>query len=148
MRCRFGPDGKLYVATGDSTNWNLAQQTDSLAGKVLRLNDDGLIPPDNPFVGSKAFSPEIWTYGNRNPQGLAWQPGTGLLFETEHGPSGFEGKGIGGDEVNILEAGKNYGWPEIHHTMTKEGMVAPLWNTHPHAHPAAQCFTTVINSRC
>jgi glucose/arabinose dehydrogenase len=142
MRCRFGPDGKLYVATGDSTNWNLAQQTDSLAGKVLRLNDDGSIPQDNPFVGNKAFRPEIWTYGNRNPQGLAWQPGTGLLFETEHGPSGFEGKGVGGDEVNILEPGKNYGWPEIHHTMTKEGMVSPLLEYTPACAPASAMFYT------
>ena len=75
MRCRFGPDGKLYVATGDSTDWNLAQRLDSLAGKILRLNDDGTVPQDNPFVGKDA-RPEIWTYGNRNPQGLAWQPGT------------------------------------------------------------------------
>src|SRR4051794_2179263 len=88
-RCRFGPDGKLYIATGDSTDWNLAQKLDSLAGKILRVNDDGTVPPDDPFVGQQAARPEIWTYGNRNPQGLAWQPGSSLLFETEHGPSGF-----------------------------------------------------------
>jgi glucose/arabinose dehydrogenase len=140
MRCRFGPDGKLYVTTGDSTDWNLAQQTDSLAGKTLRLNDDGSIPADNPFVGKQGFRPEIWTYGNRNSQGLAWQPGTGLLFETEHGPSAFEGKGVGGDEVNILESGKNYGWPEIHHTMTKEGMVAPLLEYTPACAPGSAMF--------
>ena len=142
MRCRFGPDGKLYVTTGDSTNWNLAQQLNSLAGKVLRLNDDGSVPPDDPFVNQKDARPEIWTYGNRNPQGIAWQPGTNLAFETEHGPSGFEGKGLGGDEVNILEAGKNYGWPEIHHTMTKEGMVSPLLEYTPACAPGSAMFYT------
>ena len=140
MRCRFGPDGKLYVTTGDSTDWNLAQQLGSLAGKVLRLNDDGTVPPDNPFVGKQGARPEIWTYGNRNPQGIAWQPGTSLTFETEHGPSGFEGKGFGGDEVNILEAGKNYGWPEIHHTQTRDGMVAPLLEYTPACAPGSGMF--------
>src|SRR5438270_9271086 len=103
MRCRFGPDGKLYISDGYSTKWELAQQMDSLAGKILRLNDDGTVPQDNPFVGKPGVRPEIWVYGVRNPQGLAWQPGTNLLFETEHGPSSFEGKGTGGDEVNIIE---------------------------------------------
>lgn len=140
MRCRFGPDGKLYVTTGDSTDWNLAQKTDSLAGKTLRLNDDGTVPKDNPFVGKESFRPEIWTLGNRNAQGLAFQPGSGLVFETEHGPSGFEGKGGGGDEVNILEAGKNYGWPEVHHTQTKEGIIAPLLEYSPACSPASAMF--------
>ncbi len=125
-RCRFGPDGKLYVTTGDSTDWNLAQKTDSLAGKTLRLNDDGTIPKDNPFVGQAAYRPEIWTIGHRNPQGLAWQPGSGLMFQTEHGPSGFEGRGGGADEVNIVERDKNYGWPSIYGKMTAPGMEAPL----------------------
>ena len=140
MRCRFGPDGKLYVTTGDSTDWNLAQKTDSLAGKTLRLNDDGTVPKDNPFVGKDNFRPEIWTLGNRNAQGLAFQPGSGLVFETEHGPSGFEGKGGGGDEVNILEAGKNYGWPGVHHTQTKEGIIAPLLEYSPACAPASAMF--------
>ena len=140
MRCRFGPDSKLYVTTGDSTDWNLAQRTDSLAGKTLRLNDDGTVPTDNPFVGKTGYRPEIWTLGNRNSQGIAWQPGTNLLFETEHGPSGFEGRGVGGDEVNILEAGKNYGWPEIHHTQTREGMVAPLLEYTPACAPGSAMF--------
>lgn len=139
-RARFGPDGKLYVATGDSTDWELAQVTDSLAGKVLRLNDDGTIPKDNPFVNDKTYRPEIWTIGQRNPQGLAFQPGSGLLFETEHGPSGFEGKGGGGDEVNIIERGKNYGWPEIHHRETREGMESPLLEYSPACAPASAAF--------
>jgi glucose/arabinose dehydrogenase len=140
MRCRFGPDGKLYVTAGDSTDWTLAQKLDSLAGKVLRLNDDGTIPTDNPFLKTPGARGEIWTYGNRNPQGIAWQPGTGLAFETEHGPSGFEMKGFGGDEVNILEAGKNYGWPEIHHTESREGMVSPMLEYSPACAPASGMF--------
>jgi glucose/arabinose dehydrogenase len=140
MRCRFGPDGKLYITAGDSTDWNLAQELGSLAGKVLRLNDDGTIPADNPFVGKPKVRPEIWTYGMRNPQGIAWQPGSGLAFETEHGPSGFEGRGGGGDEVNILEAGRNYGWPVIHHVDTRAGMESPLLEYTPACAPASAMF--------
>ena len=142
MRARFGPDGKLYVATGDSTDWDLAQDLDSRAGKTLRLNDDGTIPQDNPFVNTANARPEIWSYGHRNPQGMAWQPGSGLMFQTEHGPSSFEGKGSGGDEVNIVEAGKNYGWAEIHHTQTREGMVSPLLEYSPACAPASGMFYT------
>ncbi len=140
MRCRFGPDGKLYVTTGDATDWNLAQKIDSIAGKTLRINDDGTVPKENPFVGKAGYRTEIWTLGNRNAQGLAFQPGSGLAFETEHGPSGFEGKGGGGDEVNILEAGNNYGWPEVHHTATREGMVSPLLEYSPACAPASAMF--------
>jgi glucose/arabinose dehydrogenase len=140
MRADFGPDGKLYVTTGDATDWNLAQKLDSLAGKTLRLNDDGTPAADNPFVGRQGVRPEIWTYGNRNAQGIAWQPGSNLAFETEHGPSGFEGLGVGGDEVNILEAGKNYGWPEIHHTQSRAGMEAPLLEYTPACAPASAMF--------
>lgn len=140
MRCRFGPDGKLYVATGDSTQWELAQKLDSLAGKILRLNDDGSVPQDNPFIGQAGARPEIWAYGVRNPQGLSWQPGSNLLFETEHGPSGFEGKGGGGDEVNIIERGKNYGWPVIHHKLTQTGMESPLLEYSPACAPASAMF--------
>lgn len=140
MRCRFGPDGKLYVTTGDATNWDLAQKLDSLAGKTLRLNDDGTIPKDNPFVGTAGARTEIWSYGHRNAQGLAWQPGSGLMFQTEHGPSFFEGKGSGGDEVNIVERGQNLGWAEIHHTEKRDGMISPLLEYSPACAPASAMF--------
>ncbi len=140
MRCRFGPDGKLYVTTGDSTDWTLAQKMDTLAGKTLRLNDDGTVPRDNPFLQTSGARPEIWSYGHRNAQGLAWQPGSGLMFQTEHGPSFFEGKGSGGDEVNIVESGKNYGWPEIHHTEKRDGMVSPLLEYSPACAPGSGMF--------
>ncbi|MGI9054405.1 MAG: PQQ-dependent sugar dehydrogenase [Pyrinomonadaceae bacterium] len=141
MRARFGPDGKLYVTTGDATDWNLAQKTDSLGGKTLRLNDDGSVPQDNPFVNDKNYRPEIYTIGHRNAQGLAWSP-DGLMFQTAHGPSGFEGKGGGADEVNIVERGKNYGWAEIWGNKTKEGMVAPLLEYTPACAPASAMFYT------
>jgi aldose sugar dehydrogenase len=140
-RANFGPDGKLYITTGDSTDWDLAQKKDSIAGKTLRLNDDGTIPEDNPFVNEKGTRPEIWSYGHRNAQGLDWSP-DGLMFQTEHGPSGFEGKGGGGDEVNIVERGKNYGWAEIHHKQTKAGMESPLLEYSPACAPASGAFYT------
>jgi glucose/arabinose dehydrogenase len=138
-RLGFGPDGKLYVTTGDATDRRLAQRLDSLAGKTLRLNDDGSLPADNPFVGRQGARGEIWSFGHRNAQGMDWQPGTGLMFQTEHGPSGFDGPG-GGDEVNIVEAGKNYGWPTVHHTESREGMVSPILVYTPAVAPASGTF--------
>lgn len=149
-RLRFGPDGKLYITTGDATRRDLAQKLDSLAGKILRLNDDGTIPADNPFVGQQNARGEIWSYGHRNPQGIDWQPrasvkgatgerDAGLLFETEHGPSGFDGPG-GGDEVNIVDKGKNYGWPLIHHTESRPGLESPLLEYTPACAPASGMF--------
>ena len=98
-RIKFGPDGKLYVSTGDSETPELAQNTKSLAGKLLRLNDDGTIPDDNPIPESPVYS-----YGHRDIQGFAWHPITKKLYASEHGPAG-------NDEVNIIEPGSNYGWP-------------------------------------
>jgi glucose/arabinose dehydrogenase len=138
-RLRFGPDGKLYITTGDATDRALAQKLDSLAGKILRLNDDGTVPNDNPFVGQANARGEIWAYGSRNAQGIDFQPGTNLLWETEHGPSGFDGPG-GGDEVNILERGKNYGWPVIHHRDTHAGMEAPILEYTPACAPGSGMF--------
>lgn len=138
-RIRFGPDQKLYITTGDATDRALAQQLSSFAGKTLRLNDDGSIPTDNPFVNQQGARPEIWSYGHRNSQGLAFQPG-GSQFQTEHGPSGFDGPG-GGDEVNIVEKGKNYGWPVVHHDQSpREGMVPPILLYTPAIAPAGAMF--------
>ncbi|HEV2835584.1 MAG TPA: PQQ-dependent sugar dehydrogenase, partial [Pyrinomonadaceae bacterium] len=138
-RIRFGPDGKLYITTGDATKRDLAQKLDSLAGKTLRLNDDGTVPQDNPFVGQKNARPEIWSYGHRNAQGMDWQPGSDLMFQTEHGPSGFDGP-EGGDEVNIVERGRNYGWPLIHHQETRAGLESPLLEYTPACAPASGMF--------
>ncbi len=138
-RLRFGPDGKLYITTGDATEPQTAQKLDSLGGKILRLNDDGTIPSDNPFVGQTGARPEIWTYGHRNPQGLDYQPGSNTFFETEHGPSGGDAPG-GGDEVNIIEKGKNYGWPIVHHKDSRAGMESPLLEYTPAIAPASGTF--------
>ncbi len=119
-RVKFGPDDKLYWTVGETGNPELAQDLSSLNGKILRINPDGTIPEDNPFPGSPVYS-----YGHRNPEGLAWQPGTGRLYETEHGPSGGF-YGVGQDEVNYIEPGKNYGWPVIHGDQSREGMVSPV----------------------
>jgi glucose/arabinose dehydrogenase len=106
-RIAFGPDGKLYVATGDGEQQARAQDRQSLGGKILRLEKDGSVPSDNPFPGSAVFS-----LGHRNVQGLAFQPDTGVLYETEHGPSGFF-PACCQDEVNRIEASANYGWPIV-----------------------------------
>src|SRR4051812_42929426 len=138
-RLRFGADGTLYITTGDATDRQQAQQMNSLAGKILRVNDDGSVPKDNPFVSQANARPEIWAYGSRNAQGIDFQPGTNLLWETEHGPSGFDGPG-GGDEVNIIERGKNYGWPVIHHRAAQAGMESPLLEYTPACAPASGMF--------
>lgn len=117
-RVKFGPDGKLYWTTGDAQNGALAQDPSSLNGKILRINPDGTIPSDNPFRSA------VYSYGHRNSEGLAWQPGTGRLYATEHGPSGE--KGCCQDEVNLIEPGKNYGWPIISGDEQREGMVSPI----------------------
>jgi aldose sugar dehydrogenase len=102
----FGRDGMLYMTVGERNDRTRAQNTNIHGGKILRLKDDGTVPPDNPFVGKPGYKPEIYTYGHRNLQGLAVHPDTGALWETEHGPQG-------GDELNLIQAGKNYGWPIV-----------------------------------
>jgi glucose/arabinose dehydrogenase len=102
----FGRDGMLYMTIGERGDRNRAQNTAIHGGKILRLKEDGTVPPDNPFIGKEGYKPEIFTYGHRNPQGLAFHPDTGVLWENEHGPQG-------GDELNIIERGKNYGWPVV-----------------------------------
>jgi glucose/arabinose dehydrogenase len=120
-RIKFGPDGKLYITTGDAAKASLAQDLDSFAGKILRINSDGTIPIDNPFAGSPVYS-----YGHRNPQGLDWDLSEKLVA-TEHGPSGE--KGFARDELNIIIAGANYGWPEITGDEEDLRFVSPLFHT-------------------
>ena len=98
-RIKFGPDGKLYVSTGDASIPELSQDLDSLAGKILRTNEDGTIPQDNPFSNSP-----VYAYGFRNVQGLAWAPNSGALYSSDQG-------GAGNDELNLISQGINYGWP-------------------------------------
>jgi glucose/arabinose dehydrogenase len=116
-RLKIGPDGKLYATAGDAAaNPEIAQDPGSLGGKILRLNLDGSVPADNPFAGSYVYS-----YGHRNPQGLAWSE-DGTLYASEHGPSAQ-------DEINLIDAGKNYGWPEITGDDTKQGMETPIFHS-------------------
>lgn len=133
-RLRFGPDGKLYITTGDAGERKLAQDINTLYGKILRINADGTIPTDNPFPNNP-----VWSYGHRNPQGIDWYPGTSILYSTEHGPSGFDGPG-GGDEVNIIVKGGNYGWPVVSHKESKEGMISPVLEYTPAIAPASGMF--------
>ncbi len=117
-RIKFGPDGYLYITTGDSRNSALAQDRNSLAGKILRVTDEGQPAPGNPFGNP------VYTYGHRNPEGLAWS-NTGALWETEHGrsnPTGF-------DELNLIQSGKNYGWEIIQGDETKSGLETPKKNS-------------------
>jgi glucose/arabinose dehydrogenase len=102
----FDRDGYLFVSVGDRGTREDAQKLTSHNGKILRLHDDGRVPKDNPFVDTPGAMPEIWSYGHRNPQGLSFDPATGALYEAEHGPQG-------GDEINRIERGRNYGWPVI-----------------------------------
>lgn len=133
-RIAFGPDNLLYVTTGDALERQQAQDLDSLAGKTLRITAEGDIPADNPFSNSPIFS-----YGHRNHQGLAWHPETGQLFSSEHGPSVFDGP-RGGDEINLLRAGENYGWPAVSHQESQEGMIDPLVVYTPAIAPASAHF--------
>lgn len=106
-RIAFLPDNTLLLTTGDGFDYReSAQRKDSLLGKIVRLNDDGSIPADNPFAKESGANPAIWSLGHRNPQGLVYDPVRKQVFSHEHGPKG-------GDEINIIEPGKNYGWPVI-----------------------------------
>lgn len=114
-RLEIGPDGYLYITTGDAGNEETSQDTESLAGKILRMHLDGTVPEENPFGN------EVFSYGHRNPQGIAWDEG-GNMYASEHGSSAH-------DEINRIEAGKNYGWPEIQGDEAAEGMETPLYHT-------------------
>jgi glucose/arabinose dehydrogenase len=140
------PDDNLFMTEGEHfTTRDQAQNLGNHLGKIIRIRPDGSVPPDNPFVGKAGAKPEIWSYGHRNPQGLSLHPTTGKLWEHEHGPRG-------GDEVNVIEKGKNYGWPvigygidyngaRIHESTHKEGMEQPIWYWVPSIAPSGMAFT-------
>ena len=117
-RLVFDRDGYLFVALGENNQRSSAQDLDKLQGKVVRLHPDGKVPADNPFVGQPGVRAEIWSYGHRNQQGAALNPRTGQLWTHEHGPRG-------GDEINIPQAGKNYGWPLATHGLNYSFLAIP-----------------------
>ena len=121
-RIRFGPDGKLWVTMGDAGNTANAQNPNSLNGKVLRVNSDGTIPADNPIIAGASGRSAVYTWGNRNPQGLTFEPGTGRPFEVEHGDSTH-------DEINILVAGANYGYPVCRGPCGDPRFIDPAWSS-------------------
>lgn len=147
--CRIaqGADGTLFLTTGDHFRYrDEAQNLANHLGKLIRIAPDGSVPADNPFVGRAGAKPEIWSYGHRNPQSLAFNPASGELWEIEHGPRG-------GDEVNIIGKGRNYGWPvigygidysgaKIHEGTAKAGMEQPIKYWVPSIAPSGMAFYT------
>ena len=141
-RFLFDGHGHVFYSLGERGDMTNAQKLTNPLGKIHRVNDDGSVPADNPFVHTPGADPTIWSYGHRNPQGLAWDPVTGLLWESEHGPTG-------GDEINIIEKGKNYGWgvismgiqPGITKT-TEPGMEQPIVYYTPAISPSGIAFYT------
>jgi aldose sugar dehydrogenase len=145
--CRIvqASDGNLFVTLGEHGSYrNEAQNLGNHLGKIIRIAPDGSVPADNPFVGRAGAKPENWSYGHRNEQGLAINPASGDLWETEHGPRG-------GDEVNIIGKGKNYGWPvigygvdysgaKIHDRTAKDGMEQPIKYWVPSIAPSGMMF--------
>jgi glucose/arabinose dehydrogenase len=144
-RLLFDRAGYLYITLGDRGEMDRAQRPGDHAGSVIRLFDDGRVPPDNPFVGRPGWKPEKFTLGNRNIQGAAMHPRTGEIWMHEHGPQG-------GDEINIVKAGVNYGWPVITHGVNyvtgtrigegthKPGMAQPLYRWTPSIAPSGMAF--------
>ena len=117
-RFAFDGQGHVFISQGERTMRMMSQELDKLQGKLVRLNLDGSVPEDNPFVGQDGARPEIWSYGHRNSQGLAIDPRTGTLWEVEHGPRG-------GDEINLPQPGRNYGWPIVTHGIDYSGQPIP-----------------------
>jgi aldose sugar dehydrogenase len=137
-RLAFSPDGKLFITLGERFQFDPAQDLSTHLGKIVRINPDGSVPEDNPFVGREGALPEIWSYGHRNPQGAAIHPETGKLWENEFGPRG-------GDELNIPEAGKNYGWPVVSWGKHYDGKEIPDPPTHPEFADAIYHWNPVIS---
>lgn len=145
-RIEFDREGFLYLSIGERGEQDLAQKLNTYNGKILRFHDDGRIPADNPFINTEGAIKSVYSYGHRNPQGLALHPETGELWETEHGPRG-------GDEINIVKKGANYGWPVITYginyngtIITKdtvmEGMEQPVMFWRPSIAPCGMTFVT------
>ncbi len=145
-RLVFARDGKLFITLGERGERNRAQDFSIHRGQVIRINPDGTIPKDNPFVGKLGFRPETWSHGHRNPQSAALHPETAKLWTVEHGPRG-------GDEINIPRAGRNYGWPVISYGVHysgmkigvgthKEGMEQPVYYWDPSIAPSGMAFYT------
>ena len=147
VRLAFDSDGALFISLGDRWRWASAQDLTSHLGSLVRVNPDGSPPPDNPFIATPGVRPEIYAYGNRNIQGLALQPGAGLLWSHEHGPQG-------GDELNVMRPGVNYGWPVITYGVDydtgakigegteKSGMAQPVHVWTPSIAPSGMAFYT------
>jgi glucose/arabinose dehydrogenase len=148
--CRMvqSPDGNLFVTLGDHfAPKELAQKLDNHIGKIVRITPEGTAPADNPFIGKQDALPEIWAFGLRNAQGLAFNPADGKLWEQEHGP-------MGGDEINIIEKGRNYGWPRVSYGVnydgtpvgngkaTMDGVTDPIWHWTPSIAPSGMAFYT------
>ena len=147
-RMVIAPDGTLLMTLGDRSDsppWNVAQKLDNHLGKMIRIATDGSVPRDNPFVGKAGVLPEIWAYGMRSPEGLAYDPKTGRLWQNDHGPRG-------GDELNIVEKGKDYGWPTVSRGIDypgdpigvtrKDGMEEPIYFWDPVIGPSGLAFYT------
>jgi glucose/arabinose dehydrogenase len=132
-RIAFGPDKALYATLGDRGNNDAVQRLDNLNGKIVRVADDGTTPNDNPFFSTPGARREIFTYGHRNPQGLAFRPGTLELYSSEHGA-------VDGDEINRIEAGKNYGFPILEKDASAPGMVSPFIELTPAIAPSGATF--------
>lgn len=136
-RLAFGRDGKLYITSGERQRFEPAQDLATNLGKVVRINPDGSIPNDNPFTNSNA-RPDVWTLGNRNPLGIAVHPATGQIWINEMGPKG-------GDEVNVIERGKNYGWPQVSEGTHYNDAPIPGPDTHPEFAPPLRAWNPVIS---
>jgi glucose/arabinose dehydrogenase len=137
-RIAFDRAGLMYVTAGERYNKPRAQDLADLGGKIVRLRDDGSVPPDNPFVGRAGVRPEIFSYGHRNPQGLAMHPLTGRMWEVEHGPRG-------GDELNVLKPGANYGWPLATHGIDYNGAIISPHRTLPGMEDPLRVWTPSIS---
>lgn len=137
-RLAFAPDSTLFIASSDRMRFDPAQDRASNLGKIVRIHGDGSVPRDNPFIADRSARPEIWSTGHRNPSGIAFQPGTARLWSVEFGPKG-------GDELNVIEKGGNYGWPVVNEGVNYDGSPIPLHATRPEFVRFVRSWTPVIS---